>query len=289
MVFSSFLSKKYAAFYRQSSQNGIGPKRGWDRFYVMLCSLYTPAITVRVLQLCRGAEADNLTMLSCYISSLTHMYHIPFSLGPKRHLAVEVLNWESAPTWLAENGCCMCWWCHLRTLCCGLFLSCRLLCSWCSRLWLLITFVLSLFCASRFSFVFHATWQTCMQSFFTGWWLTVFDFGWHFYALWETYTKYGLVFNFLIWHVYLCVCFHAGTSAYVQAQKRSMLPSLTSSKHTLLYFTHSVQKRTLSQVLCVITDSLFPPHILWLSLTVLLSTSLSLTHIHTHTNHHWCY
>lgn len=93
--------------------------------------------------------------------------------------------WALKGDWLWRcricNECCMWWWWHLSTLCCGLFLSCRLLCSWCSRQ--LMTIVLSLFCASRLSFVFLETWQTCMQSVFTGWWLTVFDFGWHFYAL----------------------------------------------------------------------------------------------------------
>lgn len=110
-----FNKKKYFSYIINLYKTGIRPKREWERLFVMLFSLRTPVI--------------RLLHLSTYP-------HIPFSLGPIRRLAVEMLNWESAPTWLAENGCCMWWWWRLRTLCCGLFLSCRLLCGWSSRLWL---------------------------------------------------------------------------------------------------------------------------------------------------------
>lgn len=93
--------------------------------------------------------------------------------------------------------------------------------------------------------------------------------------------QYGLIFNLVV----VCVLPRWDISVYVQAQTRSMLPYLTSFKHTLLYFSQSVQKQNLPRVLCVFTDSLFPLHILRLFLTVLLSTLPSHTDMHSHTHY----
>lgn len=144
-----------------SFQNGAEPKRGLDRLYVMLCSLHVAASTVRS---CSCAEAANLTMLStCYISHLPSCTTstVPFSLGPKKRLAVDVLN---------RVGCCMCWWWLLRTLCCGLFLSWRLLWNWSSRWWLSLKIVFSLFCAVFFCVLWNLADMHAV--FVTGWWLT---------------------------------------------------------------------------------------------------------------------
>lgn len=83
-VFFFFLSKKYPVFYLQSFQNGIGPKRGWDRLYVMLCSLCAPAITVRF---CSSAEEQKLMMWLCYhLATSLHSptcTTFPFPWAPK--------------------------------------------------------------------------------------------------------------------------------------------------------------------------------------------------------------
>lgn len=112
----------------------------------MLCSLHTPAFTDSLYS---SAEAANLTMLT---TSLTHP-HAPQTLwAPERRLAVDTPSWASAATCLTENGYCMCWWWHLRPLCCGLFLSCRLLLAQSSRLFL--NLVLSFFLWKTLLFCF---------------------------------------------------------------------------------------------------------------------------------------
>lgn len=68
----------------------------------------------------------------------------------------------------------------------------------------------------------------------------------------------------------------------MQAQRRSMLLSLTSSKHTSVYFAHSMWEQTSPQVLCVITDSL-PLSSHPLAPSHCSAPFLTLLHVHIHT------
>lgn len=167
---------------------------------------------------------------------------------------MEVLEWESASTWLVEDGCCM-WWFWCLGLCCGLFLTCRLLCSRCFRLWLQLENCFeSILCqvASCCVFMRRACIFFLFFLFFSvahGWfWLAVYVL--LFKKKKKIYTQKGFSIKYFISHVCLCVVVlaHERTCTH-----RSMLPSLTSFKLKLF---------ALSQVLCIITDSLFPPHIL---------------------------
>lgn len=92
----------------------------------------------------------------CYLAPYPHL--------PRTLFAPQEADWLCW-SWQAEDGCCMWWRKHLRMLRCGLFLSCRLLWSLCSRLWLLTIVSQLILCKSLLFFAFHETWQRCMQSF----------------------------------------------------------------------------------------------------------------------------
>lgn len=66
----SFLSKKCPVFYHQSFQNRIGPKRVGPIVCNAVITLHA-FLHGQVLQLCRGALDDNLTMLPLYIPTST--------------------------------------------------------------------------------------------------------------------------------------------------------------------------------------------------------------------------
>lgn len=116
-----------------------------------VCSLCAPSLHTQASQLCRGAGNDNPTMLlSCYISALTNTYQLTLlSPGPQMAIGCGGADLRIRSHLIGWSRRCMRWWWRLWTLCCGLFLSCRLLCSHCSRM---SCFEL-LLCASRFYFV----------------------------------------------------------------------------------------------------------------------------------------
>lgn len=223
------------------------------------------------LQLCRGAESNNRTMISTWYISAPSWTTYSSPRGSKRQMVVELLNWVSYQLTCGD------WMLHVvmvtsHAIVLWFILSCRLLCSWFPRLWLILH-----------KLVFFCLWVLAdMHAIFYHWLMNDSVLFWLAFAmLGKIRRQYGFIFNLVV----VCVLSRWDISVYVQAQTRSMLPYLTSFKHTLLYFSQSVQNQNLPRVLCVFTDSLFPPHILRLFLTVLLSTLPSHTVIHSHTHY----
>lgn len=258
-------------FYHQSFQNGIDKKEGGTDCTYSLCSL---TITVRF---CTSAEEHKLitwlhyrlvTPLPAYIYTT-----YPFPPGPKRRLAAELLKRESAPTRLAENGCCMWWWWRLRTLCCGLFLSCGLLWSRCCKAVAdIINFFELILCKSVLFLCFHETWARHACNLFSladnrQFSILVVIF---MHCKKKIHREYGSVFIFLIWRVYLCVF-----SCWDRRGACCHLWHVSSTP----FFCSLCAEPNLS--LCVITDSVFPalalPHCFALYLTFSHTLAYTLT------------
>lgn len=240
----------------------------------MLCSLHSPQ-----------SEADNLTDVIdlLHLSTYPHVPHNLFPWALKRRLAVEVLNRESAPTWRVENGCCM-WWCDDVSGRCAAVVyfwvagCCVVGLPGCVAV--VNNIVLSLFCTSRFSFVFHETWQSCMQSFFSHW-LMIGSF-WFWLAFLHCkknkniHRKYGSVFNFWF-DVCVCVLSRWDISVRAGTEDEHVAAFDTFQAHPSVFFSLRAETKPVQDFVCnhrfsfPFSHPLARPHCFALYLSLLLS------------------